>query len=598
MYIIQKCLYLLSVFGLALATTAGLSGCRDKVEQPQTDDNVYSAAYVCELSIDKPDRALAILDSAEQLDRMSDFDINRLRAIVYHNGLSDNIKSLEYALKAYKSPSARRNTRNFVRLLEIIADQYYLNGDYPQSIKFCTEGIKLAQDSMIKGSEAGLSFDLGRNLLILGRQDEGFRYYRQSVDILDGESRKDPTWETADNYTYSLAILIGSLRNEGRYDEAIALMPRYNDAVKRLETKPDIPESLVDMRRASGYGMAAVLHAIMGNKETAREQYKQLLATDYAKTPDAGQLTIPYLYQVGEYREALQALQEEKKYWQANTDTVSYSYIQNHLESELAVYEKLGDLHSANRVMHTIQTLNDSLRNRDRNLRALELAEIHKTDEQALEIERQSASIVIQNIIIAAGVILLLAGIILMIRMLLYNRAIRNKNQSMVNTIDELIGYKDKLYEQESELIALRRQLQAKTSVSEASVVQETPNGTAEAGNDTDTPNDFDRILFQRMNHEILSQRLFLNPDLSKKQLVEQFRIPSNKFAQIFKDYAGCSFTQYINNCRLEHAVRLMRDNPQWSLKAIATEAAMSSSSFYEQFRKKFGMSPTDFKAN
>lgn len=167
----------------------------------------------------------------------------------------------------------------------------------------------------------------------------------------------------------------------------------------------------------------------------------------------------------------------------------------------------------------------------------------------------------------------------------------------MANTIAELIGYKEKLYQQESELMELRRQLRDNTGNRETSP-GDTPHEDQEQHIANNLQNDYDKILFQRMNHEILSQRLFLNPDLSKKQLVEQFRIPSNKFVQIFKDYAGCSFTQYINNCRLEHAVRLMRDNHQWSLKAIATEAAMSSSSFYEQFRKKFGMSPTGFKAN
>ena len=70
---------------------------------------------------------------------------------------------------------------------------------------------------------------------------------------------------------------------------------------------------------------------------------------------------------------------------------VSYSYIENHLESELAVYEKLGDIRSANR-LHTIRSLTDTLRERDRSQKALELAEIYKIQEQALQIEQQSTS--------------------------------------------------------------------------------------------------------------------------------------------------------------------------------------------------------------
>lgn len=238
----------------------------------------------------------------------------------------------------------------------MIADQYYLNGDYSKSIRFCTEGILLAQDSLVRDAEATLYFDLGRNLLMLDREDEGFRYYHKAVAILDQESRAQKDWSTADDYVYTLAILIGTLRNNEHYDRAIALLPDYDRAVRRLAAKDSLPPGLLDMRRASGYGMAAVLYAITGDKARADEQYRKLLATQYATTPDASQLIIPYLYQIGDYHQALHQLHKEKTFWQTNTDTVSYSYIENHLESELAVYEKLGDIRSANRVLHTIRS--------------------------------------------------------------------------------------------------------------------------------------------------------------------------------------------------------------------------------------------------
>lgn len=62
--------------------------------------------------------------------------------------------------------------------------------------------------------------------------------------------------------------------------------------------------------------------------------------------------------------------------------------------------------------MHTIQALNDTLRNR--NQKALALAEIHKTKELALQAERQSASILIRDIIIATIAIFLAICVIVM----------------------------------------------------------------------------------------------------------------------------------------------------------------------------------------
>lgn len=595
----NKLIYIIVLLVLFLA-----SGCGSKTPKG-SDPDAFSVPYISSISIEEPERALAMIDTANQQGLMNDFDINRLRAIVYHNGLSDNIKSLQFALKAYDAPSAHDNTRSFLRLIGMIANLYYLNGDYPQSIRFCAEGVKLAKDSLDRSSEAMLTFNLGRNLLMLNREDEGLRYYRTAVDILDEESDKDRDWATADDYVYTLAILTGTLRNEERYDDAIGLLPRYEEAVRRLETKENLPQGLIDMRRASGHGMAAVLYAITGETDKGEEQYRKLLSTEYAKTPDATQLIIPYLYQMGDYREALNRLQEEKKFWQANTDTVSYSYIQNHLESELYVYEKLGDIRSANRVLHTIQTLNDTLRERDRNEKALELAEIYKTQEQALQIEQQSASILMKNIIIASAFVILIVAVIFIIRILRYNRTINTKNRAMVKTIDELMGYKEELFGRQEEIIHLQNELdEAKTKIHTdlyaASVAGEKGANSQNEPPDKNglTLTEVDRALYIRLNHEVLARRLYLNPDFSRKDLLTEFKISANKFALLFKKFAGCTFSQYIQDRRLDYAVKLMREKPEWNFDAIAKEAQMSNGAFYSHFKRRFGMSPAEFKAS
>lgn len=591
-------------------------GCSPK-EEKGTVDSALTASYIANIGITEPERALALIDTAEQQGIMDDFDLNRLRAMVYHNGLSDNKNSLECALKAYNSPSARSDGRKFLQVIQMVADQYYLSGDYARSVEFCTIGIQVAQDSLVRSAEANLTFKLGRNLLVLNREDEGFGYYFKAVDILDEESEKDNTWKTSDSYVYTLAILIGTLRNEGHYDEATDLLPRYEDAVRRLETKEQIPDGLIDMRRASGYGMAAHLYAINGEKSKAHEQYLKLCETDYARTPDGGQLIIPYLYEIGDYRGALQHLQAEKEYWKANTDTVSYSYIRNHLESELAIHEKLGDIRSANRVLHTIQMLNDTLRARDRHEKALELAEIYKTNEQALEIERQAASIRMRNVIIMAGAIFTVLGILFVVRILRFNRIVRIKNRSMAKTINELMGYKNKVFGLQAEIIRLQEKAAGNTATSASDIAASAeeavsaipPADAADTlSDDTDALSlsgrnkavaeltESDRLFFERMDYDVIARKLFLKPDFSKEFLLAEFSIPANKFSSLFKVYAGCSFSQYIHNCRLDYAIKLMTENPSWSMDAIAQTARMSNGSFYAQFKKRFGMSPSEYR--
>lgn len=178
-----------------------------------------------------------------------------------------------------------------------------------------------------------------------------------------------------------------------------------------------------------------------------------------------------------------------------------------------------------------------------------------------------------------------------------------------MGTIDDLISYKDRLLELQEENL----QLKAAFNDNPESEVSGQPSpkplsdiiaAAVEKESEADIPTneaakltDGDRAFFERMNFEILSQRLYLDPDFSRTTVLTRFRIPAYKFSSLFKEYAGCTFSQYIHNCRLDYAVKLMRENPSWSLDAIANAAQMSSTSFYSQFKKKYGMNPSDFKS-
>ena len=162
----------------------------------------------------------------------------------------------------------------------------------------------------------------------------------------------------------------------------------------------------------------------------------------------------------------------------------------------------------------------------------------------------------------------------------------------MIPTIDELMTYKDELFAQQEENIRLKATLQE---------LQDEQSPQILAKEDADSRlmpklTDNDRTLYNRMIHEITNRRLYRDTSLTKQDLLKEFHIPNNKFSILFKEFAGCSFTQYIQQCRLHHAICLMREHPQWSLEAIAKESQMSNGAFYSQFQKKYGMKPSDYR--
>ena len=586
---------------LALSMT---TGCGSGESHPDAKDSIYSVEYLNSISIDNPERALALLDTAEQKKLLSEFDIARLRSLAYHNGLSDYKNALRYGLEAYDMPEAREDVQAYLSLLEIIADDYYENGNYEESVRICTEGLKLASDSLLRTEEANFDIALAENLWEFGRKDEAYLKLGEAADILEKEAARSRQFINADDYVYSLGAYIQSLYGDGRYRDAIAMLPRYEKAMDCLESKDDVPEGLVDIRRASAYAAFASMLALEGDYGKADELYRKLLETDYSKTPDGAQLAVPYLLARKRYAEALSYLQVEKEYWQANADTLSYDYIDTHLKREQEAFTGLNKTAEALRVANTIQQMSDTLRERDQSAKALELAEIYKTHEQALQIEQQSASILIRNIIIGSALIFLILAVVFIVRILRYNKTINNKNKVMVKTIDELIGYKDELFERQEEVIQLKKELEEATKQPdlESPATETAEENEYTASNDTPDKSESllsegDRMLYIRMNHEVLARRLYLNPNFSRKDLMAEFKISANKFALLFKEFAGCTFSQYIQNCRLDYAVKLMRENPQWNFDAIAKEAQMSNGAFYSHFKRRFGMSPSDFKA-
>lgn len=578
-------------------------------------DSIYTVAHIQDMIITQPHEVLKLLDTAEQKKLMSSFDIKRLRCLAYHNGLSNYKRALIYALEAYNSPESRENSEEFLNLIEMIVDEYYQNGYYAKSVSYCNTGLKWAQETGNRKAEANLNITLGLNLLRMRSQDKAFNHFNVAIGILEEKARKSSNYEEWDNYVYAIGMTIDSFCDEKQYDEAIAMLPIYEEAVNKLKDCTNIPDGLADIRLASGYAAYAYIYRLKGKNAEADKLYALLCKTRIISAPDGEQMRIPYLLVSRHYHDALYYIAREKRYWQENADTVSYDYINTHLKYEQQAYENMGDFRSAHRVQSTIMTLMDTLRQRERQEDALEFAEIYKTNEQARRIEIQESSIQMRNVIIVSTVLFLFAAIAFIAHVLHYSHTIRKKNSAMVKTIGELIAYKNELFIRQKENIHLREELQKNFGVHQDEKMLDEEENLAEEEDDDDDAylaeesceengqfisipklTERDRFLFDRMNHEIIRRHLYLRSDFTKKDLLKEFHIPKNKFSILFKELANCSFTQYMQGLRLDHAVRLMREQPLWSLDSIAKESQMSRSAFYDQFQKKYGMKPSEFR--
>lgn len=209
-------------------------------------DSVYTAGYIQQISFEEPEEALALLDTAEGKRLLTPFEINALRCFVNHNGLSRYRAALFYGRKAYADPEARQHPDRLLPLLSYMAEDSHTNGDYGASVRYCTEGLDLARQQGSKTYEADFHVTWAKNLMIMAQHGEAFRHFDLGIGILDGEARKNADYHAWDELFYSIGLKLSALYETDRDEDAYAMRPQMEDALKGLEASKDVPDGLVE----------------------------------------------------------------------------------------------------------------------------------------------------------------------------------------------------------------------------------------------------------------------------------------------------------------------------------------------------------------
>lgn len=584
-------------------------------ENTSFPDSIHTQEYIEQICLSNPHGALKLIDEMEEQKLMSQFRLDNLRSLVYQNGLDMYRMALTYSLKAYHSDSIRQFPMGALQLLESITNQCNVTGNYTESTRYAVEGIELAKRIGDKYYEANMLLYIGINKRDMGLKDEAAPYVNQAIQMQEKLVEDCRDWHVVDNLIYTYGMKITFTLEDKKYQEAIDLLPRYEKLMERLKAFPDLPDGLYDMRLASGYAAYAYIFAADGQLDKGAAFYKKFEETDYSHTDDGNQMRFEYLIAIGHYREALQYIHTDKLYRKEQGDTINYSYLERNLCFEAQAYIGLGDYSAASNIYQQMYILSDSLRIREQRNGVLEFATIYETKEKEEQLARQTVRLREGKMILlfAIGIIGLLGS--LLWRNIQHSRIIKAKNKAMAGTITGLLNYKEELYRYKEDNQLLRERVYKAESelqmqnyeviatMAEASIENkktkediDSPICTEETNNSS-IPNG--QELFKQVEHEIISRQLFLQSESSREELIKVLHIPKNKFSLLFKQYAGMSFSKYINKLRMEYASKLLLDHPEYSNEAIALSCGISSTtSFYRLFSEFYGMTPTELREN
>ena len=571
----------------------------------QEPDSVYTREYIEQISFTEPHRALKLIDDMEARRSMSPSRLDQMRSTVYQNGLNMYRTALSYSLKAYHADSLHRHSDETLLLLELITDQYYTTGNYTESTRYAIKGIELAKQTGDKNSEANLLLYIGMNKRDMGLKDEADKYVEQALQMQEKETEGSHAWGAVDDLIYIYGIKITYAFEDRKYREAISLLPRYEKLMEQFKACPDIPDGVYDMRRANVCAAFASIFAENGQPDKAAEFYRQFEETDYASTQDGIQMRFDYLIAAGRYREALQAIHTDKQYWKEQADTVNYFYLEYDLQSEAKAYMGLGNYKAAAQTYRQMYTLSDSLRLREKRNGVLDFATLYETKEKEAQLVEQAAQLREHRIfLLFAACVIGLLGVLLW-RNVRHSRIIKAKNRTMAGKIDNLLEYKEELFRRKEENLQLAEQLQATESelqqrdkatrlLAPQAPLTENESSVSDEPSDTD---DIDRALFDKLEREIISRKLFLQPESPREGLIEQMHIPQNKFPKLFKRYARTNFSQYLNNLRLDYATRMLKEHPEYTVETISQECGFKNPpNFYKLFSEQFSMTPAEYR--
>ena len=107
------------------------------------------------------------------------------------------------------------------------------------------------------------------------------------------------------------------------------------------------------------------------------------------------------------------------------------------------------------------------------------------------------------------------------------------------------------------------------------------------------------RELAHAIKEIMVTEKLYLDPQLTVKGISDRLGIPVYKITQALNRGHNKNFNEFINAFRVEHAKRLLENEKydRLTIAAIAAESGFASQGpFYTAFRKMVGNSPTDYR--
>lgn len=560
--------YILLLLLAIFVASCGVRNKNSQVYSTPKEKEVTLLRKITTIYIDKPKKALQMLDSAEQHRLIPIEEIQNLRAMSYFYGLDNPQKALECANKGYSNAIENVDTLAQLNSLKVLVTVYYMQSHYTEVIIKSNEAIELALKIKDKESVAFFYMALGSAKSEIDNLNDALDYLNKSIEIYQTIVEDSARWATYDNMLYALTKQVDVYASNRFYDKAVSLIPRCLALLDYLKKSDSATIGLNDIREAEL--MAACSKAYYGTGETKKAEkcYEKLRLTKYGNTDHGIALAVPYLVNSGQYAEALRCIKIKKKHMQKCHSIVTYYYNKVLLRNEFKCYYNLNMYKEASFSANENMVMADSLRAREKKDYVRTVKKVFADRDIQLQLIKHEQKAETSQIVILLATILVVALGLLLAISIRYNNILRRKDRANLATMEELRKLYNERTRQHTDTIAV----------------------------DENEDDDEDRKMFVVIYNEIITRKLYLKPGFSRDDAISIVPMSMKQFSALFQKYST-GFVSFVNNLRLEHSLELIRSNQEYTIEGIALDSGFSNrQTFHRLFVEKYGMTPTEYK--
>lgn len=262
-------------------------------------------------------------------------------------------------------------------------------------------------------------------------------------------------------------------------------------------------------------------------------------------------------------------------------DTLNSQYL-SILNLEIQANVKLENYKTVINLQRDITAIKDSIYQREKQNAALELDALYELNEKEARISEQAFQLKIRTITLICILSGTLLALFFLWRLWHQNCVIRNKNKALVKRINEQFSMQEEMD---------RSQLGVEKDLSFPEKVED------ESGDNEEQDKQMNKMIFEKLDYIIKRDKMYLSPDLSREELTRIVRMNNTRFAKMIKENTDTNLNGYINNLRLNYAIHLMKEQPDYTLRAIAESSGINSMpTFHQLFKGRTGMTPSEFK--